>query len=166
MCDTLCALPEWARSSHTLLAKNSDRDPNEPHVILAIPAQEHNPGAPLRCTYINIPQAPHTHAVLLFKPDWTWGTEMGVNEYGVAIGNELYLIDNPLALAPAQAQHVNIAVSEKKQDTGAAVVPESAKAKGWSNPLVAALIVVGGAVIIGLLIEASTDSDEQSGSPF
>lgn len=88
MCDTLCALPEWTRSSHTLLAKNSDRDPNEPHVIRFIPAREHSPGSPLRCTYIDIPQAPHTHAVLLFKPDWIWGAEMGVNEYGVAIGNE------------------------------------------------------------------------------
>jgi secernin len=88
MCDTLCALPEWSRSSHTLLAKNSDRDPNEPHVIRAIPAMEHSPGHPLRCTYVEIPQAPHTHAVLLFKPDWIWGAEMGVNEYGVAIGNE------------------------------------------------------------------------------
>lgn len=88
MCDTLCVLPDWSRSSHTLLAKNSDRDPNEPHVIRHIPAGEHSPGHPLRCTYIEIPQAPHTHAVLLLKPDWIWGAEMGVNEYGVAIGNE------------------------------------------------------------------------------
>lgn len=88
MCDTLCALPGWSRSSDTLLAKNSDRDPNEPHVIRCIPAMEHSTGSPLRCTYIDIPQVSHTHAVLLFKPDWIWGAEMGVNEYGVAIGNE------------------------------------------------------------------------------
>jgi len=88
MCDTLCALPDWTRSSHTILAKNSDRDPNEPHVIRYIPAREHAAGSPLRCTYIDIPQTPHTHAVMLFKPDWIWGAEMGVNEYGVAIGNE------------------------------------------------------------------------------
>lgn len=88
MCDTLCALPDWSLSAHTLLAKNSDREPNEPHVIRYIPAMEHEAGHPLRCTYIDIPQAPHTNAVLLLNPDWIWGAEMGVNEYGVAIGNE------------------------------------------------------------------------------
>ena len=42
----------------------------------------------LRATYIEIEQVPHTHAVVLSKPYWIWGAEMGVNEHGVAIGNE------------------------------------------------------------------------------
>lgn len=92
----------------------------------------------------------------------------GKFELGVAIDEGLYLIEAPLMLAPAQSQHVNIAVNEEKDDDkGSAVVPESAKAKGWSNPLVAALIVVGGAVVIGLLVEAATDdASEPQGSPF
>ncbi len=88
MCDTLCALPEWSKNGSTLLAKNSDRSPNEPHVIRFVPAQRHAPGSTVNCTYIVIPQAECTHAVLLCKPDWIWGAEMGVNEHGVAIGNE------------------------------------------------------------------------------
>lgn len=88
MCDTLCVLPEWSVSGHTLLGKNSDRDPNEPHVILHVPARTHEKGSRLRCTYIEIPQVERTNEVLLFKPDWIWGAEMGVNEHGVAIGNE------------------------------------------------------------------------------
>ena len=40
------------------------------------------------CTYIEIDQAPKTHAVILSKPAWMWGAEMGANEHGVCIGNE------------------------------------------------------------------------------
>jgi dipeptidase len=42
----------------------------------------------VKCTYIEIPQVRRTHAVLLAKPFWIWGAEMGANEHGLAIGNE------------------------------------------------------------------------------
>jgi secernin len=88
MCDTLVATPEATADGVTILGKNSDRDPNEAHHLLHVPAADHPPGSSVRCTYIAIPQAAHTHAILLAKPFWIWGAEMGANEHGLAIGNE------------------------------------------------------------------------------
>lgn len=42
----------------------------------------------LQCTYIQIPQVEYTHAIVLSKPAWMWGAEMGANDQGVCIGNE------------------------------------------------------------------------------
>lgn len=95
MCDTICIQPELSADGSTLLAKNSDREPNEPHLIRFIPAQTYKEGESVQCTYIRVPQAAHTNAVLLLKPDWIWGAEMGVNEHGVAMGNEAVFTKAP-----------------------------------------------------------------------
>ncbi len=41
-----------------------------------------------QCTYIAVDQVEETHAVILSKPAWMWGAEMGANSHGVVIGNE------------------------------------------------------------------------------
>lgn len=100
MCDTMVALGSETASGATLFAKNSDRDANEAQIVEVLPEQDHAPGAPLRLTYIEVPQAPHTHKVMLSRPYWMWGAEMGANEHGVAIGNEAILTKIPPGKAP------------------------------------------------------------------
>lgn len=88
MCDTLVADGSATADGTVILAKNSDRQPNEAHVLAHFPRASHAPGSRVKCTYIEIPQVSQTHEVLLSKPFWIWGAEMGANEHGVAIGNE------------------------------------------------------------------------------
>jgi secernin len=88
MCDTIVALPSATADATVLFGKNSDRERNEAQVVEFVPAREHAADASLRCTYIDIPQARRTHAVLLCRPFWMWGAEMGANDQGVVIGNE------------------------------------------------------------------------------
>ena len=88
MCDTLVALPSATADGSTLLAKNSDREPNEAQAISFYPCQGYPAGATVQCTYVAIPQVRETHAVLLSRPFWMWGAEIGANEHGVVIGNE------------------------------------------------------------------------------
>ncbi|MDD2427117.1 MAG: C69 family dipeptidase [Eubacteriales bacterium] len=88
MCDTLIALGNSTQNGRIIFAKNSDRSPNERLLTERIPRKQHAPGSTVNCTYITIPQLSETYEVLLFRPHWIWGAEMGCNEYGVVIGNE------------------------------------------------------------------------------
>ena len=83
MCDTLGKIGQ-ARS---FFVKNSDRSPNEAQVMEYHPRQKHLSGT-VNCTYIAIPQVEETYEVLLSRPTWMWGAEMGMNEFGLCIGNE------------------------------------------------------------------------------
>ncbi|MBW2674707.1 MAG: C69 family dipeptidase [Deltaproteobacteria bacterium] len=95
MCDTIVATSGATADGTVLFGKNSDREPNEAHYVISIPAEDHSPGSHVSCTYIDIPQVEHTNAVLLAKPFWIWGAEMGANEHGVAIGNEAVFTKEP-----------------------------------------------------------------------
>ncbi|NLH06846.1 MAG: peptidase U34 [Chloroflexi bacterium] len=88
MCDTVVALGSATADGAVIFGKNSDREPNEAHHLLLVPRARHEPGSTVKCTYIEIPQVEETYAVLLSKPFWMWGAEMGANEHGVVIGNE------------------------------------------------------------------------------
>ena len=101
MCDTLIATKLAATNGIAVFGKNSDRPPNEGQSMVYFPAATHQAGSSLKCTYIEIPQVEKTHAVLLSKPFWMWGAEMGVNEHGLVIGNEAIFSKIPANKKPA-----------------------------------------------------------------
>ena len=101
MCDTIAATGTATADGITLFGKNSDREPNEAQNLCHLPGQKHDLGASVKCTYISIPQVAKTNAVLLSKPFWMWGAEMGVNEHGLAIGNEAVFTRVPYEKGPA-----------------------------------------------------------------
>jgi dipeptidase len=100
MCDTVVALGNTTADGSVIFAKNSDRYPDEAHELLIVPRASHAPGSSVRCTYVEIPQVPETCAVLLARPFWIWGAEMGANEHGVVIGNEAVHTRMPLEQGP------------------------------------------------------------------
>jgi hypothetical protein len=101
MCDTLVALGPATDSGTTIFAKNSDRPPDEvQRLVWAAPRVDRDP---VRVTHIEV--APHlgdTVGCVLSVPTWCWGAEHGVNDAGVAIGNEaIYTTLDPRSQPPA-----------------------------------------------------------------
>jgi secernin len=68
MCDTLFVPSTATRAGAAIFGKNSDRNPEEPQVM----------------TLVSGPRWP----LLLSRPVWMRGAEMGINARGVVIGNE------------------------------------------------------------------------------
>ena len=96
MCDTVVAVGNSTKDGSVIFGKNSNREPNEVHNIEFIPRQQYKPNTKVKCTYISIPQAEETFSVLLLKPYWMFGCEMGSNEFGVTIGNEAVWTKEPV----------------------------------------------------------------------
>jgi hypothetical protein len=98
-------------------------------------------------------------------------TDLSPGRYEIAVetGEGLYIVSTPVQLAPGAVQDVQIKVdpdakADDDDDPAGGGVPPSGTSV-WNNPLTASLIVLGGAVVLGFLVENATD-DEDDSSPF
>jgi len=87
-CDTWVALGSATARGITLLAKNSDRPLFDSQPLMLHPRADWPRGATIDLGRVRIPQVRETFATLGSSPYWCWGYEEGINEFGVAIGNE------------------------------------------------------------------------------
>ena len=101
MCDTFVVMPPHTADRSIIFGKNSDREPNEAQALEYHPGGRHPAGSRVMCTYIDIPQARETQPVLIGRPFWMWGAEMGINAAGVTIGNEAVWTRMPVDRSPS-----------------------------------------------------------------
>ena len=95
MCDSFCV----RTTDGMVFAKNSDRHPDEAQVVETFGRRA--PGPTLATQYLTIADD-GAYAFTGSRPTWLWGVEHGVNEHGVAIGNEkIWTVDRPQELPAA-----------------------------------------------------------------
>ncbi|MFA6034299.1 MAG: C69 family dipeptidase [Myxococcota bacterium] len=120
MCDTIVALPSATADGVMIFGKNSDREPDEAQNVVVLPGREYETGSTLKCTLISIPQADKTCSVMLCKPFWMWGAEMGANEHGVVIGNEaVFTRETPEVTGLTGMDLLRLALERSKSAAGA-----------------------------------------------
>ena len=96
MCDSVVATGPHTVSGATLFGKNSDRKEGECQPFVQHAAAYHPRGGRVRCTHIEIPQVAETYRVMGHSPWWVWGFEHGINEHGLAIGNQTVFSKEPV----------------------------------------------------------------------
>ncbi len=96
MCDTFVCTGSATEDGSVIFGKNSDREPNEAQILEYRKPAVYGKGEDVKCTYITIPQVKETYGVLLSRPFWMYGAEMGANEKGVVIGNEAVFTKLPV----------------------------------------------------------------------
>lgn len=106
-CDTWAALANATARGLTLLAKNSDRLLFSCQPLMFFPRKQWPVGSTVNIGRITIPQVEETYATLGSSPYWCWGYEEGINEFGVAIGNEGVFTKDLLEKLEAQRQGEN-----------------------------------------------------------
>ena len=115
-CDSFVILPGSTADGSMLLGTNSDRPVDEVQPLRYVPARSPSRADRLRLAYVEIADDRETLAHVGASPYWCWGHELGVNECGVAVGNE--------ALSPATSHGTRTTL-------GPATRPSRASS-GWS----------------------------------
>lgn len=98
-------------------------------------------------------------------PDGSFAVEgIAPATYRIGVESEglLYVVENTVTLDAGQSQNVHLAVSPT-------LVPAQSTPSRWDNPVVAGLLIGGGAIVLGLLIDqmvGDSKKDEPAASAF
>ena len=76
----------------------------------------------------------------------------------------LYLVGTPVHLEPGEERTVHLAVQETAPSPAEAAAKTAGRLAWWNNPLFATLVVLGGAVIVGVIVNNAIN-DEATASP-
>ena len=87
-CDTWIAMKNASKDGRIILVKNSDRTVFDSQPLLLYKRKNWPGNSKINLGRLTIPQVDETYAVIGSSPYWCWGFEEGMNEFGVAIGNE------------------------------------------------------------------------------
>jgi hypothetical protein len=91
------------------------------------------------------------------------GLPAGAAELAIETAGGLYVVTTPVAIAPGTTRHLQLALGGR-QDTSPAPPPEQKSRRPggvWANPLYATLIVVGSAIVLGVIISELTQPDDE-----
>jgi hypothetical protein len=93
----------------------------------------------------------------------------GTYELAVQAHDGLYLVEPAVRLGPGAVRSLSIAVGAEQgtgeEDAAGSKLPRPSV---WNRPFTAALIVLGSAIVVGLIVDQATDDDdtEDPASPF
>jgi len=122
VCDTFVILSQYTKNGNLLFGKNSDRVPDEVQNIVFIKGGKHSSNEMVKCTYIEVPQVEETYDVVLSQPFWMYGGEMGVNKFGLVIGNEAVFTKEPLKKIGLLGMDIIRLVLERKKTAESALL--------------------------------------------
>lgn len=93
----------------------------------------------------------------------------GTVELAVETSEGLYVVPTPVAIAPGTTRALQLALGGR-QDSSDPPPPADTKKKKksggvWANPLYATLIVVGSAIVVGVLVNELTKPNDKPASP-
>jgi hypothetical protein len=87
--------------------------------------------------------------------------EAGKVALAVETDEGLYTVESPVTIAPGTTRSLSIAL-RGREDTNKPKEPGPKKSLGiWNNPLFASLIVIGGAVVVGVAVDQLTNNDQK-----
>lgn len=88
------------------------------------------------------------------------GLPPGIYALAVEVDQGVFLSKSAVPLSSGESRTVQVAVSRESDPDPAGAATARSKGSPWDNPVTATLIVIGGAIVVGLLLQEVGESGE------